>query len=187
MFRRGLNLITRLSIRRPYNLLYKRFKQTSSTTKQPIDTPPPITPILRDEAFGLKHIKTSHKYIFTFCSGIGLSAYTYVYAKEHYLVNSVIECYPNGGIRRSYSTKNGVIVSPMITYYSNGKIYEITTYQNSVKSGGYTSYYPSGLIKEVGEYKQNMKHDRWILYNEQGVKVVNSMFENGTYVGDYKD
>ncbi len=59
------------------------------------------------------------------------------------------------------------------------------TYEKAGDLVAVTTYYADGSVKEKGYFKDKKPHGEWIMYNQDGVRVVRAHYENGEKVGKW--
>ena len=52
-------------------------------------------------------------------------------------------------------------------------------YKNGLLHGSSKSWYPDGQMRHEGSYKEDLKHGQWIGWNENGIKLSATIWENG--------
>ena len=51
--------------------------------------------------------------------------------------------------------------------------------KNGLFHGSSKSWYPDGQMRREGSYKEDLKHGQWISWNENGIKLSTTIWENG--------
>lgn len=57
-----------------------------------------------------------------------------------------------------------------------------TEYKNGFYHGSSKTWYPDGQMRHQGSYKANLKHGQWISWNENGIKLSTTIWENGNII-----
>ncbi len=104
--------------------------------------------------------------------------YKYFDGKKY--VAKEIRYYPNSQIQskgryNEYNKKTG----EWIYYFENGKKQRIENFYNGVKKGKYIEFYKNGKKMIQGYFNAGLPDGQWFIWNEKGIKISATKYENG--------
>lgn len=84
--------------------------------------------------------------------------------------------FPSGKLRWKGLYKNGNTFGKWEYWDTNGNKTIEVFYENDTLNGPYFSWHSNGAVKEKGQFDQNNRAGRWIIYNETGQVISETIY-----------
>lgn len=98
----------------------------------------------------------------------------------------VVECYPDGNVKRILHYRDQMCHGRSLTYYYSGELWEEQCFSNGRLDGPSVRYRRDGKLWTESSYRSGRLHGAFRSYHDNGQIEVSSHYEKGKLSGDYE-
>lgn len=98
----------------------------------------------------------------------------------------VVECYPDGAVKRVVSYRDQRYHGQSLTYYHSGELLEEQYFRNGKLDGPCVRYRRDGILWTESSYLSGRLHGAFRTYHDNGQIEAAGCYEKGKLCGDYE-